>query len=103
MKVKKRTTWPVDLARRVFGRRPKFRGQMSEVGSHDSESGLGPALPDLGPLTSDLSATEPPRRGEPSKRILIVDDDAVIRKTISLKLEAAGYGVAGAVDGSEAI
>src|SRR5438445_484657 len=37
------------------------------------------------------------------KKILVVDDDAIMRKTISLKLEAEGYAVVTAADGSEAI
>lgn len=36
-------------------------------------------------------------------KILIVDDDPVIVKTLSMKLESAGYKVLSAVDGSEAI
>ncbi len=38
-----------------------------------------------------------------SKKILIVDDDAVILKTLSLKLERVGYQVTTAADGSDAI
>src|ERR1041385_838709 len=37
------------------------------------------------------------------KKVLIVDDDAVILKALSMKLEAAGYQVATACDGSDAI
>ena len=37
------------------------------------------------------------------KKILIVDDSEVIRKTLSLKLEANEYEVLTAVDGSEAV
>jgi two-component system response regulator PrrA len=36
-------------------------------------------------------------------KILIVDDDAVILKTLTLKLESAGYAVATAVDGADAL
>jgi CheY-like chemotaxis protein len=59
------------------------------------------------------SATEPePRPGEvkepepeerSGRRVLIVDDDAVVLKTTSHKLAAAGYEVVTAIDGSEAI
>jgi chemosensory pili system protein ChpA (sensor histidine kinase/response regulator) len=38
-----------------------------------------------------------------AKKILIIDDDAVILKTTSLKLESEGYEVVTATDGSEAI
>jgi two-component system chemotaxis response regulator CheY len=37
------------------------------------------------------------------KKILIVDDDAIILKTTSLKLKANGYTVVNAADGAEAI
>src|SRR5688572_6603246 len=37
------------------------------------------------------------------KKILIVDDDAVIIKTTSLKLKAQGYEVSSAMDASEAM
>jgi CheY-like chemotaxis protein len=37
------------------------------------------------------------------KTILIVDDDAVIRKQMSVKLKNSGYDVLIAVDGSEAV
>lgn len=36
-------------------------------------------------------------------KILIVDDDAVILKALALKLESAGYAVATAVDGADAL
>jgi len=38
-----------------------------------------------------------------SKKILIIDDDAVILKTLSIKLEGAGYEVVTATDGADAI
>jgi CheY-like chemotaxis protein len=37
------------------------------------------------------------------QKILIVDDDAVVIKAMSMKLESAGYTVITAVDGTEAI
>src|ERR1051325_7993016 len=37
------------------------------------------------------------------KRILVVDDNAVIIKTLSMKLQSAGYAVLAAMDGSEAV
>ncbi|WP_437535640.1 response regulator [Sorangium sp. So ce726] len=39
----------------------------------------------------------------PSKRILIVDDDAAIRRTLSELLEEEGYAVACAANGLEAL
>jgi two-component system KDP operon response regulator KdpE len=41
--------------------------------------------------------------GDDAKTILVVDDDPIIRKTTSMKLQAAGFRVLTAVDGSEAI
>src|SRR5882724_4283995 len=37
------------------------------------------------------------------RKILIVDDAAVILKALTLKLESAGYAVATAVDGADAL
>lgn len=37
------------------------------------------------------------------RKILIVDDDAVIRKALTIKLESQGYAVATAVDGADAL
>jgi CheY-like chemotaxis protein len=37
------------------------------------------------------------------KKILVVDDNPVITATLSMKLKSAGYEVATAVDGSEAV
>lgn len=49
----------------------------------------------VGPITSDPN-------GRP-KKILIIDDDPVIVKTLSLTLQRHGYQVVSAMDGSEAI
>ncbi|HEU6447605.1 MAG TPA: response regulator [Verrucomicrobiae bacterium] len=38
-----------------------------------------------------------------SKKILVVDDNEIILKTVSLKLQGAGYQVVTALDGSEAV
>jgi DNA-binding response OmpR family regulator len=38
-----------------------------------------------------------------AKKILVVDDNEVILKTISLKLQAAGYRAVTALDGAEAV
>ncbi len=39
----------------------------------------------------------------PAKTILVVDDNEIIIKTITLKLQGAGYRVVVAMDGSEAV
>jgi DNA-binding response OmpR family regulator len=39
----------------------------------------------------------------PIKKVLVVDDNEIILKTISLKLKGAGYQVITALDGSEAV
>lgn len=39
----------------------------------------------------------------PAKKILVVDDNEIIIKTITLKLQGAGYSVLVAMDGSEAV
>ena len=41
--------------------------------------------------------------GATPKKILVVDDNEVVIKTISLKLQGAGYQVITAADGSEAV
>ena len=41
--------------------------------------------------------------GGPAKKILIVDDNEIVIKTITLKLQGAGYNVIAAMDGSEAV
>jgi CheY-like chemotaxis protein len=38
-----------------------------------------------------------------AKKILIVDDNEIILKTVSLKLQGAGYRVVTALDGAEAV
>jgi two-component system KDP operon response regulator KdpE len=40
---------------------------------------------------------------KPARKILVVDDDEIIIKTISLKLQGAGYQVITAMDGAEAV
>jgi CheY-like chemotaxis protein len=39
----------------------------------------------------------------PKKKILVVDDNEVILKTVSLKLQGCGYQIFTALDGSEAV
>ena len=41
--------------------------------------------------------------GVPAKKILVVDDNEIVLKTITLKLQGAGYDVITAMDGSEAV
>ena len=41
--------------------------------------------------------------GAPAKKILVVDDNEIVIKTITLKLQGAGYQVIAAMDGSEAV
>src|SRR5579871_4881107 len=38
-----------------------------------------------------------------AKKILVVDDNEIVIKTITLKLQGAGYRVVSAMDGSEAV
>src|SRR5665213_4383173 len=46
-------------------------------------------------------STQPEKQSP--KKILVVDDNEIILKTISLKLQGAGYQVITALDGSEAV
>lgn len=41
--------------------------------------------------------------GTPAKKILVVDDNEIVIKTITLKLQGAGYQVVAAMDGAEAV
>ena len=41
--------------------------------------------------------------GVPAKKILVVDDNEIVIKTICLKLQGAGYQVITAMDGSDAV
>lgn len=49
------------------------------------------------------TASGPGTNGGSPKKILVVDDDAIILKTTSLKLKSRGYAVATAMDGPAAI
>jgi CheY-like chemotaxis protein len=40
---------------------------------------------------------------QPAKKILVVDDNEIVLKTVSLKLQGAGYQVVTAMDGAEAV
>lgn len=61
-----------------------------------SKSRLAPAAPPEEPVPKPAS-----RLG--ARRILVVDDDAVVLKTTEIKLKAHGYAVSTAVDGPSAI
>jgi CheY-like chemotaxis protein len=53
------------------------------------------------PLDDDFMSAE--STSESVKKILVVDDNEIILKTVSLKLQGAGYQVFTALDGSEAV
>jgi two-component system KDP operon response regulator KdpE len=55
------------------------------------------------PAMQSTAPVESERTGEPRKKILVVDDDPITVKTLSLTLKARGYDVLSAVNGSEAI
>jgi CheY-like chemotaxis protein len=57
--------------------------------------------PEKGPIRLDGLAFAPVAVG--SKKILIVDDDAVTLKALSIKLGNVGYQVVSAMDGADAI
>jgi CheY-like chemotaxis protein len=81
------------MSERSFRERSKTSFFFKSVLPSRSENDEPIRLPGLAFLAED---------GRP-KRVLIVDDDAVILKTLSLKLQAAGYQVIAASDGSDAI
>jgi len=54
------------------------------------------------PANTKLTISAPPVPSK-GKKILIADDDKVIRETLSIKLKAAGYSVIEAEDGAEAV
>jgi CheY-like chemotaxis protein len=41
--------------------------------------------------------------GAPAKKVLVVDDNEIVIKTITLKLQGSGYQVITAMDGAEAV
>ena len=59
-------------------------------------------LPSKVPAAVSVGA-EGPSKALSGKRILIIDDDAVILRTVALKLKGEGYAPVTAVDASEAI
>jgi len=54
-------------------------------------------------IAAEPEPVEPPDDGTPRKKIMVVDDDPVIRTTLSFTLKSKGYKVVTASDGSEAI
>ena len=54
------------------------------------------------PANTKLTVSAPPVPSK-GKKVLIADDDKVIRETLSKKLKAAGYTVLEAEDGAEAV
>jgi CheY-like chemotaxis protein len=61
-----------------------------------------PATPSV-TVIPRASADTAPTNVAPRKKVLVVDDDPIILKTTSLKLQARGYTVLTARDGAEAI
>ena len=55
------------------------------------------------PPVKSVELVESQDTGAPRKKILVVDDDPISVKTLSLTLNARGYNVLSAVSGSEAI
>ena len=47
--------------------------------------------------------TEMPGNGQPRKKIMVIDDDPVVLKTLEFTLRSKGYQVVTATDGSQAI
>lgn len=61
-----------------------------------------PAIPDAVPLAAGGAAAPLPARGE-GEAILLVDDEPVVRDTLQLLLERAGYRVVPAGDGTTGV
>src|SRR4051812_17745709 len=57
------------------------------------------------PKPAENAAVQEPQasKAESGKKVLIVDDDAVVLKAASMKLKSEGYGVITAVDGASAM
>jgi two-component system sensor histidine kinase/response regulator len=98
--------WRIKLARKLLGENSEVEGQnpdLSQKKEFDLRASTQPPTQDFDLPACAFSGTDRQQSGEPSKTILIIDDDAIILKTTSWKLEAAGYGVAVATDGPGAI
>src|ERR1051325_9317347 len=61
-----------------------------------------PPLPVV-PVEPEIEATETSEATGSRKKILVVDDDPIILKTLSFTLKSKGYQVITATDGSQAI
>ena len=61
------------------------------------------ALIDLGSVKSDAEPQRSPVRSAPQRRILLVDDDPDVRRSLGNALTKAGYEVVPAANGVEAI
>jgi CheY-like chemotaxis protein len=57
----------------------------------------------VAPVSVPATKTESQEAGEARKKILVVDDDPIIVKTLTLTLNARGYDVLSAGDAAEAI
>lgn len=55
------------------------------------------------PLRAPEKPLTAPETGAPRKKVLVVDDDPVTVRALSLKLESKGYSVVTASDGSQAL
>ena len=98
--------WRIKLARKLLGENSDAGGQepeRSQKETLDLRASTQPPTQDFDLPACAFSGTDRQQSGEPSKTILVIDDDAVILKTTSWKLQAAGYGVAVATDGPSAI
>ncbi len=61
------------------------------------------ALIDLGSVSASAEPERRPVRGTPRRRILLVDDDPDVRRSLENALTKAGYEVVRAADGAEAV
>ena len=61
------------------------------------------ALIDLGPASSEAEPQRNSVRGAARRRILLVDDDPDVRRSVETALTKAGYEVVTAADGAEAV
>ena len=61
------------------------------------------ALIDIGPVTSEAEPSRSPVRAAPQRRILLVDDDPDVRRSLENALTKAGYEVVPAANGVEAV
>ena len=84
----------------LTARHPEPRGILRWFASKPPASLISRALPAIHTTTSPAKPLHAPRS---SGKILLVDDDPIILKTTSMKLEARGYTVTTATDGPGAL